>query len=115
MHHAEMGTPSEQSTTHWNPDEDAAESAAATRARDTLPIMRSWIGSPGSRPFTWCWDDEGRQYHSHPDEDAVKNAAPMRAWSPFPNISSRTEEGRLRKKVGNKTSHFSNGRFCAHI
>ena len=58
---------------------------------------------------------ERREYHSHPDEDAGKITAPMRAWNPFPNISSRTERGRLRKKVGNNNAHVSNECFCAHV
>ena len=93
----------------------AKQCMEVTKNTHMAAAIRSWTRSPGRRPSTRCWDARGRQYHSHPDEDAVKNAAPMRAWNPFPKISSRTEEGRLRKQVGNKTSHSSNGRLCAHI
>ena len=110
-----MGPPSEQSTTHWHPDEDAAESAAATRARDPLPIIHSRTARPRNCPSTWCWGADRRQYHSHPDEDAGKITALMRAWNSFPNMSSRTERGRLRKKVGNNKAHSSNECFCAHV
>ena len=98
-----------------NTGERAAESAAATRARDPLPIVHSRTVSQGNCPSTWCWGAEGRQYHPHPDEDAAKNAAPMRAWISFPNNSSRTERGSLRNKVGNKIAHFSNGCICARV
>ena len=58
----------------------------------------------------------GTQYRWNPDEYAAKkNAAPTGARNLFPNISSQTERGRLRKKVGNNNAHFSNECFCAHV